>query len=158
MYSDQLVYKVVIWVFFGISLWTEKVGLNIYIIQVWILDIIRSVYTFSRTITLITVQSPSLGLWHHFFHEETASCSPICNKCWSCLCIPLHCWWRFGMPYRLWDFFYSLTFFLGLQMLVQKLWSVLPIEIELPESLIVFQKTEDAPDQQSLCLLPTLYW
>ncbi len=26
MYNDQLVYKVVIWVFFGISLWTEKVA------------------------------------------------------------------------------------------------------------------------------------
>ncbi len=28
MYNDQLVYKVVIWVFFGISLWTKKVALN----------------------------------------------------------------------------------------------------------------------------------
>ncbi len=28
MYTDQLVYKVVIWVFFGIGLWTEKVALN----------------------------------------------------------------------------------------------------------------------------------
>ncbi len=29
MYNDQLVYiKVVIWAFFGISLWTEKVALN----------------------------------------------------------------------------------------------------------------------------------
>ncbi len=28
MYSDQLVYKVVIWVFFRISLWTEKVALS----------------------------------------------------------------------------------------------------------------------------------
>ncbi len=28
MCNDQLVYKVVIWVFFGISLWTEKVALN----------------------------------------------------------------------------------------------------------------------------------
>ncbi len=28
MYNDQLVYKVVIWVFFGISLWTEKVALK----------------------------------------------------------------------------------------------------------------------------------
>ncbi len=27
MYNDQLVYKVVIWVFCGISLWTEKVAL-----------------------------------------------------------------------------------------------------------------------------------
>ncbi len=26
MYNDQLVYKVVIWVFFEISLWTEKVA------------------------------------------------------------------------------------------------------------------------------------
>ncbi len=30
MYNDQLVYKVVIWAFFGISLWTEKVALNKY--------------------------------------------------------------------------------------------------------------------------------
>ncbi len=29
MYNDQLVYKVVIWAFFGISLWKEKVALNI---------------------------------------------------------------------------------------------------------------------------------
>ncbi len=29
MYNDKLVYKVVIWAFFGISLWTEKVALNI---------------------------------------------------------------------------------------------------------------------------------
>ncbi len=29
IYNDQLVYKVVIWVFFGISLWTEKVALNL---------------------------------------------------------------------------------------------------------------------------------
>ncbi len=28
MYNDQLVYKVVIWAFFGISLWKEKVALN----------------------------------------------------------------------------------------------------------------------------------
>ncbi len=28
MYNDQLVYKVDIWAFFGISLWTEKVALN----------------------------------------------------------------------------------------------------------------------------------
>ncbi len=27
IYTDQLVYKVVIWVFFGSSLWTEKVAL-----------------------------------------------------------------------------------------------------------------------------------
>ncbi len=27
IYNDQLVYKVVIWAFFGISLWTEKVAL-----------------------------------------------------------------------------------------------------------------------------------
>ncbi len=27
MYNDQLVYKVVIWAFFGNSLWTEKVAL-----------------------------------------------------------------------------------------------------------------------------------
>ncbi len=30
MYNDQLVYKVVIWVFFGISLWKEKVALSDY--------------------------------------------------------------------------------------------------------------------------------
>ncbi len=30
MYNDQLVYKVVIWGFFGISLWTEKVALRTY--------------------------------------------------------------------------------------------------------------------------------
>ncbi len=29
MYNDQLVYKVVIWAFFGISLWTEKVALTV---------------------------------------------------------------------------------------------------------------------------------
>ncbi len=29
MYNNQLVYKVVIWAFFGISLWTEKVTLNL---------------------------------------------------------------------------------------------------------------------------------
>ncbi len=29
MYNDQLVYNVVIWAFFGISLWTEKVALTI---------------------------------------------------------------------------------------------------------------------------------
>ncbi len=28
MYNNQLVYKVVIWSFFGISLWKEKVALN----------------------------------------------------------------------------------------------------------------------------------
>ncbi len=28
MYNDQLVYKVVIWAFFKISLWTEKVALT----------------------------------------------------------------------------------------------------------------------------------
>ncbi len=28
MYNHQLVYKVVIWAFFGISLWTEKVALK----------------------------------------------------------------------------------------------------------------------------------
>ncbi len=31
--------------------------------------------------------------------------SLICKKCWSCLCIPLHSWWRFGTHYRLWNFF-----------------------------------------------------
>ncbi len=29
MYNDKLVYKVVIWAFFGISLWTEKVALKL---------------------------------------------------------------------------------------------------------------------------------
>ncbi len=29
MYNDQLVYKVVIWEFFGISLWKEKVALTV---------------------------------------------------------------------------------------------------------------------------------
>ncbi len=28
MYNDQLVYKVVIWTYFGISLWKEKEALN----------------------------------------------------------------------------------------------------------------------------------
>ncbi len=28
MYNDQLVYKVIIWAFFGISLWNEKVALK----------------------------------------------------------------------------------------------------------------------------------
>ncbi len=28
VYTDLLVYKVVIWAFFGISWWTEKVALN----------------------------------------------------------------------------------------------------------------------------------
>ncbi len=28
MYNDQLVYKVFIWAFFGISFWKEKVALN----------------------------------------------------------------------------------------------------------------------------------
>ncbi len=28
MYNEQLVYRVVIWAFCGISLWTEKVALN----------------------------------------------------------------------------------------------------------------------------------
>ncbi len=28
MYNDKLVYKVVIWIFLGISLWKEKVALN----------------------------------------------------------------------------------------------------------------------------------
>ncbi len=28
MYNDKSVYKVVIWVFFGISLWKEKVALK----------------------------------------------------------------------------------------------------------------------------------
>ncbi len=31
MYNDQLVHKVVIWAFFGISLWTEKVALNMHL-------------------------------------------------------------------------------------------------------------------------------
>ncbi len=31
MYNDKLVYKVIIWVFFGISLWKEKVALKEYI-------------------------------------------------------------------------------------------------------------------------------
>ncbi len=30
MYNDHLVYKVLIWILFGISLWTEKVALKIY--------------------------------------------------------------------------------------------------------------------------------
>ncbi len=30
MYNDQIVYKVVIWTRFGISLWTEKVDLMSY--------------------------------------------------------------------------------------------------------------------------------
>ncbi len=31
MYNDKLVYKVVIWVFFGISLWKEKVALMLLV-------------------------------------------------------------------------------------------------------------------------------
>ncbi len=34
MYNDQLVYKVVIWAFFGISFWTEKVALSIITIVI----------------------------------------------------------------------------------------------------------------------------
>ncbi len=30
MYNDQLVYKVVIWAVFGISLWKEKVALSLF--------------------------------------------------------------------------------------------------------------------------------
>ncbi len=30
MYNDQLVYKVVIWAFFGISLWNEKEALRLW--------------------------------------------------------------------------------------------------------------------------------
>ncbi len=33
MYNDQLVYKVVIWSFFGISLWKEKVVLRVKIVK-----------------------------------------------------------------------------------------------------------------------------
>ncbi len=33
IYYDQLVYKVVIWEFYGISLWTEKVVLNIILMN-----------------------------------------------------------------------------------------------------------------------------
>ncbi len=33
--------------------------------------------------------------------------SPICKKCWSFRCIPLHSWWRFAIPNGIWDFFYS---------------------------------------------------
>ncbi len=36
MYNDQLVFKVVIWAFFGISLWTENVAL------IWIMQIMES--------------------------------------------------------------------------------------------------------------------
>ncbi len=35
MYNDQLVYKVVIWAYFGIRLWKEKVALNVYILNVF---------------------------------------------------------------------------------------------------------------------------
>ncbi len=31
MYNDQLVYKVIIWAYFGISLWKEKVALMVYL-------------------------------------------------------------------------------------------------------------------------------
>ncbi len=33
MYNDQFVYKVVIWAFFGISVWTEKVALTFKLIS-----------------------------------------------------------------------------------------------------------------------------
>ncbi len=33
MYHDQLLYKVVSWTFFGISLWTERVALMHYMIN-----------------------------------------------------------------------------------------------------------------------------
>ncbi len=35
MYTDNLVYKVVIWAFFGISLWKEKVALFYSIKNCW---------------------------------------------------------------------------------------------------------------------------
>ncbi len=35
MYNDQLVYKVFIWAFFGINLWTEKVALNKFILFIF---------------------------------------------------------------------------------------------------------------------------
>ncbi len=34
IYNDQLVYKVVMWAFFGISLWTEKVALRVEITNI----------------------------------------------------------------------------------------------------------------------------
>ncbi len=36
MYNDQFVYKVVIWAFFGISLWKEKVALIIYMDRIFL--------------------------------------------------------------------------------------------------------------------------
>ncbi len=37
MYNDQLVYKVVIWAFFEVSLWTEKVALTFMSTGLWTL-------------------------------------------------------------------------------------------------------------------------
>ncbi len=45
MYNDQLVYKVVIWASFAISLWKEKVALaNVLRIQSWTLKMLQSAY------------------------------------------------------------------------------------------------------------------
>ncbi len=42
MYNDQLVYKVVIWAFFGISLWNEKVTLIKYLKRLWTENVVLS--------------------------------------------------------------------------------------------------------------------
>ncbi len=36
IYNDQLVYKVAIWVFFGISLWKEKEALSTMLYMSWL--------------------------------------------------------------------------------------------------------------------------
>ncbi len=39
MYNDQLIYKVVIWAFCGISLWKEKVALRVLLVTMLVTTI-----------------------------------------------------------------------------------------------------------------------
>ncbi len=54
MYNDQLVYKVVIWPFFGISLWTEKVALTLNLSYTLYTSIIKIAYTTNNVVRLCT--------------------------------------------------------------------------------------------------------
>ncbi len=70
MYNDKLVYKVVIWEYFGISLWTEKVALNlrkkhIYVLRssIWLVAAYISVWTLANCMWIYIVSTPCACSW-----------------------------------------------------------------------------------------------
>ncbi len=120
MYNDQLVYKVVIWAFYGISLWKEKVALSqfryfvyyyvfinfVFNINFWVLSIFTSTritsssfYTDHNTALLYDIKCYTVNVFDEFsrvfllkknMHTLVSWCWLNVNLSGMCLTVDLH--------------------------------------------------------------------